>query len=620
MTRPLSISARLIDSIRGPLQTIRRILPYIWAASRKWTVLSAAFIVLEVVSGIGILYLLKLLVEVLTTKLGEGADGIGNLNEVWLYVGLTALASILFLAARQVGNLAREAQGLHVADYMNRLVHTRAVAADLAFFESSDYFDTLYRAKQKGASRPAQVVTHLLMLVKSAIMLTAIVALIFTISPWLVPILLLVVLPPLAARLFFTRRLYEWEKRRTHLERRAGYLDWLITFYLHAKELRLNRLGDHLRDRFSEFREIIRTERLGITRQRTVVEIATGLIGTVGFFGCLAFLAHETAYGRNSLGDLVLFLLVFQRAQAAGQDLVAQISSVYEDHLYLGLIFRFLEVEPLIQSPDRPVEPPKRWQQGLRFENVGFQYPGTDQPVLHQVDLEVRPNQVVAVVGSNGSGKTTLIKLMCRLYDPTEGRITLDGSDIRDFDLERYRRQFGVIFQDYSRYFDSVRENIRWGDIDVPPESPLIPDAARRAGAEELIESLPLRYDTLLGRMFEGGHEISVGQWQKLALARAFMNRSRFIILDEPTSALDPNAEFELFENFRERIGGRAALVISHRLSTIRMADYIYVLDKGTVAESGTHEDLMERRGHYWTSFSRQGKHYLKTEADGLNK
>ena len=614
MSRPATLSARLIDSIRGPVRSIRRILPYLWAASPKWTVLSTVLIILEVVFGIGILYLLKLLVEVLTTRLGEGADGIENLGEVWLFVGLTGLASVLFLVSRQLGNLAREAQGLHVADYMNRLIHTQAVAADLAFFESSEYFDTLHRARQKGANRPALVVTHLLMLIKSAIMLAAVVALIFTINPWLVPILLLVVLPPLAARLFFTRRLYEWEKRRTELERRAGYLDWLITFYLHAKELRLNRLGNYLRDRFSGLREIIRGERLGISRQRTVVEIATGLIGTLGFFGCLAFLARETAYGRNSLGDLVLFLLVFQRAQTAGQDLVQQISGVYEDHLYLGLIFQFLEVKPQIHSPDRPALPPKRWQEGLRFENVDFRYPGTDRAVLQDVNLEVRPDQIVAIVGSNGSGKTTLIKLMCRLYDPTQGRITLDGIDIRDFDLDAYRKQFGVIFQDFTRYFDSVGENIRFGDISVPADSPLIPDATRRAGAEPLVKSLPLQYDTLLGRMFEGGHEISVGQWQKLALARAFVNRSRLMIMDEPTSALDPNAEFELFENFRERLSGRSAIVISHRLSTIRLADYIYVLENGRIVEQGTHDSLMRNKSSYHESFRKQGKYYAKEE------
>lgn len=602
--------SKLINSVRGPARSIRRILPYLWAASPKWTVLSTVFVILEVIFGIGILYLLKLLVEVLTTKLGEDADGVENLGEVWLYVGMTGLASVLFLAARQFGNLAREAQGLHVADYMNRLIHTRAVAADLAFFESSEYFNTLHRAKQKGTNRPAQVVTHLLMLIKSAIMLAAVVALIFTISPWLVPILLLVVVPSLGARLFFTRRLYEWEKLRTELERRAGYLDWLMTFYTHAKELRLNRLGDYLRDRFSELRAVIRRERLAITRQRTIGEIATGLIGTFGFFGCLAFLARETAFGRNSLGDLVLFLLVFQRAQTAGQDLIQQISSIYEDHLYLGLVFQFLEVRPRVQSPETPVALPEKWNAGLRFENVSFKYPGTNLKVLHDINLEVRPKQVVAIVGLNGSGKTTLIKIMCRLYDPSEGRISLDGVDIRNFDLQRYRQHFGVIFQDYTRYFDTVRENIRFGDIGISPDSPLIQEAARSAAADRLIDSLPLKYDTLLGRMFEAGHELSVGQWQKLALARAFMNRSSLMILDEPTSALDPNAEHELFENFKERISGRSAILISHRLSTIRLADYIYVLDKGRIVEQGTHQDLMSLKGRYHKSFVLQGKHY----------
>jgi len=603
-----------IAKLIAPLTTLRRIFPILWQSSRKWTLISTGLMVLEVLFGLAVLFLLKQLVDVVTTMLGSDAPAHGIHSVLWT-VAATGFCSLGFLAARGFSGFARETQGLLVAERIDWDIHERAVRADLAFYESPRYFDTLQRARESGSQRPVQVVSNLMLLVKNTLMLAAIVVLLATINWMLLPLLLVAIVPALLVRLRFTRKLYDWQRQRTQMERRAGYLDWLLTSDINAKELRLNQLGDFFRDRYAEVKALIRKERLMISRHRTIVETGVGAVATVAFFSALGFLAWETSEGRNSVGDLVLFLLVFQRAQAMGQELVGQLSKLYEDHLYIGLLFEFLDVRPIISEPTLPKPLPARMRQGVSFENVGFRYPGTSRDVLRNINLTIRPGQVVALVGANGSGKTSLIKLLCRLYDPSSGRITLDGVDAREYSLDEYRRKFSVIFQDYGKYADTVRSNIRYGDIRQPEDTPLVESAGRKSGADPFVQSLNHGYDTPLTRMFDNGQELSIGQWQKIALARAFMHQSEVIILDEPTSALDPGAEFDLFANFRERIDHRAALVISHRLSTVRMADYIYVLDGGEIREAGTHDELMRLGGMYCELFSQQAYHYREVEA-----
>ncbi|QJQ94023.1 MULTISPECIES: ABC transporter ATP-binding protein [Halomonadaceae] len=604
------------EKVMAPLLSLRRILPMLWQSSPKWTLLSTMMMALEVTFGLATLYLLKQLVDVVTHMLGGDGGGSGvGLEQVLWYVALTGGATLAFIASRGVSSLAREAQGMIVADYVDHEMHTRAVNADLAFYESPLYHDTLERARQSGNQRPAQVVSNLMMLCKNSLMLAAVVVLIVTINWLLLPVLLIAILPALLVRIYFTRYLYEWQRRRTQLERRAGYLDWLMTSDVNAKELRLNQLGDYLKRQYAELRGVIRSERMRITQRRTKVELAVASIASMAFFGSLAYLAWQTAEGRNTVGDLVLFLLIFQRAQTMGQELVQQLSKLYEDHLYMGLLFEFLDIKPVIAEPEAPRTIPDTLKEGVRFENVAFSYPGTNNQVLKGIDLSIRPGQIVALVGANGSGKTSLIKLLCRLYEPTSGRITLDGIDVKEYGLEDYRRIFSVIFQDYSHYATTVRDNIRFGDIRQPADTPAVREAALKAGADPFIQNLKKQYDTPLTRMFDDGQELSIGQWQKVALARAFMHRSHVIILDEPTSALDPGAEFELFENFRERIDHRGALVISHRLSTVRMADYIYVMDNGVIREAGTHDDLIREQGMYSELFSQQAHYYREVDA-----
>lgn len=586
----------------------RRILALLWQASPRWTLISSLLMGLEILLGIGLLYLLKRLVDVITLSLAEG-EGM-QLAPVLLFVGLTAACSVGFMGARALARVAREAQSMEVADHVDGRIHAQAVGLDLSFYESPRYFDTLQRARMAGGARPAQVVTNLMQLGRGLLMLGAITVLMATISWVLLPILLVAVLPALLVRLLFTRELHQWQRRRTQLERRSGYLDTLLTSDFHAKELRLNQLGRFLIEQFRAIRQQIRSEQMRIIQRSSRNEFLVGGFASLVFFLALGVLAWQTAEGANSVGDLVLFLLILQRAQSTGQELVSQASRLYEDHLYMGMLFEFFDVRPRVAEPEAPLALPERPRQGFRVEHLHFAYPNTEREVLRDINLEIRPGQIIALVGGNGSGKTSLIKLLCRLYDPDGGRILLDGTDIRHFESEAYRRQLSVIFQDYGRYADTVRENIRFGDVASPRDTPLVAEAAEKAGAMEFIQALPRGLDTRLSRMFDDGVDISVGQWQRIALARAFMHRSNLVILDEPTSSMDPGAEFALFENFRERIGERSALIISHRLSTVRMADYIYVLDDGEIREQGTHDELMARAGHYAKLFSMQAYHY----------
>jgi ATP-binding cassette, subfamily B, bacterial len=306
--------------------------------------------------------------------------------------------------------------------------------------------------------------------------------------------------------------------------------------------------------------------------------------------------------------------LLFKRAETSGREFVTSLSGLYDHQLFLTQLFDFLAVEPALTAPASPVVLPQSVKEGVRFERVGFRYPSNQEPALSELDFEMAAGKVTAIVGENGSGKTSLIKLLCRLYDPDQGRITLDGVDIREFEPTAYRQLFSVIFQDYARYAETVAENIRFGDVSASPGDPRIAHAADLGGASSFVRELPLGMETPLTRLFDDGRELSLGQWQRLALSRAFFPKSQFVIMDEPTSAVDPRAEAELFENFRARLEGRGALIISHRLSTIRMADRIYMLEKGRMHEFGTHDELVALNGRYAKLFSRQARAFLSPD------
>lgn len=583
----------------------------IWAvlaeAGRALTVIIILATVLETSLSIAALYTIKLLVDAIGASLPNQA---GHVPVFWA-LGLAGAASLLSVMATSWANYLRTRQGMLVSDLIDRKIHKRAIAVDYSFYESPRYFDSLQKAREAGTQRPAQVVNNVLTLLRGLVLLTAMLVMLAAIEWRLLPALLLLTGVALAARLQMTRRIFNWRMKRAQLERRAGYLDWMLTSNIHAKELRLNRLGEHFSRIYTKLRSQIRDEHLALERRRLVSDMAVAVCGALIFIGTTGYLISLALSGSLSVGQVVLFVLVLRRAEASGNEAVSSLSRLVDDHLYLGQLFDFLDTQSRILASDpKASELPAQLREGVRLEAVSFQYEGSPRPAVDKVDLTLKPGQIVALVGENGSGKTTLIKLLTRLYDPTEGRLTLEGRDIASFDPLQYRALFSVIFQDFATYAETAGENIRFGDVSHPGGPDAVRSAGLRAGADAFLQKLPKGYDTQLTKLFDNGQDLSLGQWQRVALARSFFPEAQFVIMDEPTSAVDPAAEFALFENFRERLAGRGALIISHRLSTVRQADYTYVLSEGRIQEHGTHDELIARDGAYAQLFHQQAKHY----------
>ncbi|HUC84225.1 MAG TPA: ABC transporter ATP-binding protein [Candidatus Acidoferrales bacterium] len=529
---------------------------------------------------------------------------------LWLLAG-ALLIQLLAALARSATQVVSEAQAEKVTEHMEDLLHRKSVEVDLEYYETPEFKNTFHRAQQEAPYRPTRIVFGLAQLVQSGLSLLAISGLVLFSIHWAYALIfVLVALPGLWVRLQQARRMFDWQVERTPVERRVDYYNWMLTGSHHAKENRLYNIGHILRTRAAELRRGLSHRKLRFTIHRAAGEFLTQSTGALVLFGAFGVLAYQTGSGTLSIGSLVMFYQAFQRGLGYFQEFLSAVAGLYENNLFVRNVYAFLDLDAALpEAPfPRPVPRPIRW--GICFENVRFQYRGSSRPCLEDVSLVIEPGEVVALVGENGAGKSTLIKLLCRMYDPTDGRITIDGTDIRQFNKEEWRRAISVVFQDFVQYQLPARDNIWLGNISLPADHEAIVRSARAAGADAFIRKLGAGYDTTLGNLFEGGEELSVGQWQKIALARAFLRTSEIIILDEPTSALDPKSEFEVFEKFRQLAAGRSTLLISHRLSTVKMADRIYVLNHGRIAEHGTHDELVTRGTDYADLYNAQAASY----------
>lgn len=588
---------------------LSRAVELVWSSAPRWIIASVALMVLQGFLPLASLYLMKLIVDSISAG-AVAPDKDAYLMKTLVLIALAGATALMASLSRSLGTAVSEAQSSQVSDYVQDILHSKSIEVDLEYYENSQYYDTLHRAQNEALFRPTRIVSGLLLVGQAAVSLLATAFLLISFSWFVAIVLALGTLPGALVRKKYAGEVYRWQRSRTSKERYSWYLHWLITGSDYAKEIRLFNLGPFFKNQYSDIRKVIREERLKITLKRSSMDLLAQSLATLAAFGSLAFIAYQTVQGVLTLGDMVMYFGAIQQGQTFLNSFLTGLAGLYEDSLFLTSLYEFLELEPGVRDPSEPRDVPYPMTKGLSLERVEFCYNGSKETVLKEISLDVRPGQVVALVGENGSGKTTLIKLLCRLYDPTAGRITMDGIDLRSFRISDLRRNISVIFQDYARYNLTAKENIGFGCTDRVADMKEIIQASQFSGADEFISDLEHGYDTVLGRWFEDGAELSIGQWQKVALARAFMRDAQIIILDEPTSALDAKAEEEVFQKFKELARGRTAIIISHRLSTVKMADYIYFLKDGCIAERGTHRELVEKGGRYAQMFEIQARHY----------
>lgn len=607
---PAAPPERRLTRFLGVFRYSHRALALVWQTSRPLTLgLALCTLVAGVLPAVAA-WIGQLIVDAVVAAMAHHAEtGEVAWWEVLRYV-LAEAGVIAIIALAQRGLSAQQSllRAL-LGQKVNVMILEKAGTLSLEQFEDSEFYDKLTRARREASTRPLGLVNKTFGLAQNAISLASFGVLLVQFSPWALLVLVIGALPVFVSEAKFSGdafRLFRWRSPQTRMQM---YLETVLAREDSIKEVKLFGLEPLLLERYRSIFETLYDEDRRLTLRRETWGFLLGLLGTLAFYAAYAWVVAETVTGKLTLGEMTMYLMVFKQGQAALSASLTAIGGMYEDNLYLSNLYEYLE-QPVpaergtLTSGARPGD-------GIRFEGVGFRYPGAESPALSDISLHLRPGGSLALVGANGSGKTTLIKLLTRLYEPTAGRILLDGSDLREWEVQALRRRIGVIFQDFVRYQMKVGENLGAGDVAAFTDETRWEAAARRGLADGFIAGMPGGYHTQLGRWFKGGQELSGGQWQKIALSRAYMREGAdILVLDEPTAAMDAAAEAAVYGDFREHSRDRMTILISHRFSTVRAADWILVIDGGKILEQGDHERLMAANGRYARLFRLQASGY----------
>ncbi len=590
-----------------------RLLRLVWEATPMALLVSLVLTLVSSLIPATQIYISKLIVDQVVALVGQGVAIALIIPTLTPLVAAGFGFLLLQAVLTQLDSYTQQVMSDRFLLFANTQLLQQATRLDLAHYESSEFHDIMERAQQSGSNYPMRVLRLMLMLLGQVTRLIGLLALLLRFNPLVFLLLLLSALPTFWVSVRFSERRFWMTRRQTHSRRLADYFGKVLTEPTFVKEVRLLNLGGYMSEQYHEIREAFNQESQVLARRQALAQVTLEIISAVGFYGAYALVLWETVRGLVTIGDLTLYAGTFQQAQGATTGILTTMATLYEFNLYVSQYFEFIDLSPQIVSPTRPKDFPSPIREGLVLKDVYFTYPGSEKPTLSNINLTVGSQECIALVGLNGSGKTTLLKLLTRLYDIDRGLIAIDEVPLSAFDLRDLRRNIGVLFQDFARYALTVQDNIGFGNLSERQDNTQVQQAAVDAGATGLIDGLERGYETVLGKMFDGGVDLSGGQWQKIGLARAFMSQAQVLILDEPTAAVDAIAEHDLFERFRQLTQGKMTFLVSHRFSTVRMADRIVVLENGEIIETGTHDQLVAKQGRYEEMFRLQAESYTST-------